>query len=69
MLEGARTCLAETASRGSTAEEREAAVAWLEAGRDEHQVARAQASRRAGRGPDQGRCVAQAATALTVLAP
>ena len=28
-LEGARTCLADTASRGSTAEEREAAVAWL----------------------------------------
>jgi len=40
-LEGARTCLAETASRGSTAEERDAAVAWLEeAARSEHQVAR-----------------------------
>ena len=38
-LEGARTCLAETASRGSTVEEREAALAWLEeAPRDEHQV-------------------------------
>lgn len=38
--EGARTCLAETASRRSTAEEREAAVAWLEeAARSEHQIA------------------------------
>jgi hypothetical protein len=37
-LEGARTCLAETAGRGSTLEEREAAVVWLrEAARDERQ--------------------------------
>jgi hypothetical protein len=41
VLEGARACLDETVSRGSTAEEREAAVAWLEhAARDEQQVAR-----------------------------
>ena len=47
VLEEARTCLAETASRGSTPEEREAAVAGLEdAARDERQVARVQASRR-----------------------
>jgi hypothetical protein len=47
VLEVARTCLEETASRGSTAEEREAAVAWLEdAARDEHQVEQAQAARR-----------------------
>ena len=40
-LEAARTCLAETISRGSTAEERDAAVAWLEdAARSEHPVAR-----------------------------
>ncbi len=38
LLEGARTCLAETAGRGSTVEEREAAVVWLrEATRDERQ--------------------------------
>ena len=38
LLEGARTCLAETAGRGSTVEEREAAVVWLqEAARDERQ--------------------------------
>ena len=47
VLEAARTCLAETASRGSTAEERAAATAWLHAAaRDEHQVEQAQASRR-----------------------
>jgi hypothetical protein len=47
VLEGARTCLAETARRGSTAEERAAAGAWLEAAaRDDHQVARAPAARR-----------------------
>ena len=47
VLEGARTCLAETVGRGSTAAEREAAGAWLEdAACDEHQVAQAQASRR-----------------------
>jgi hypothetical protein len=41
VLEGARTCLEETASRGSTAAERMAAAAWLqEAARDEHQVVR-----------------------------
>jgi hypothetical protein len=45
-LEAARTCLAETASRGSTVEERAAATAWLQAARDAHQVARGQASRR-----------------------
>ena len=40
VLEDARTCLEDTARRGSTAEERAAAVAWLqEAARDEHQVA------------------------------
>ena len=54
-LEGARTCLAETASRGSTAEEREAAVAWLEhVARDEHQAARVQALRRRPPGPRPG---------------
>ena len=38
VLEGARRCLAETADRGSTVEEREAAVVWLqEAARDERQ--------------------------------
>jgi hypothetical protein len=38
-LERARTCLEDTAGRGSTAEERAAAVAWLTvAARDEHQV-------------------------------
>ena len=38
LFEGARTCLAETADRGSTVEEREAAVVWLqEAARDERQ--------------------------------
>jgi hypothetical protein len=38
LLEGARTYLAETASRGSTVEEREGAVAWLQAAaRDERQ--------------------------------
>ena len=37
----------EDASRGSTVQEREAALAWLEhAARDEHQVARVQAARR-----------------------
>ena len=37
----ARTCLADTAIRGSTAEEREAAAAWLvHAVRDEQHVAR-----------------------------
>ena len=47
MLEAARTCLKDTASRGSTAEEREAAVRWFEvAAIDEHQGARAQAVRR-----------------------
>jgi hypothetical protein len=36
-LEAARTCLAETVSRGSTTEERDAAIAWLRAAaRDEH---------------------------------
>ena len=30
LLEGARTCLAKTARRGSTVEEREAAVVWLQ---------------------------------------
>jgi hypothetical protein len=46
-LESARTCLAETASRGSTTEERQAATAWLqEAARDEHQAEPAQVSRR-----------------------
>ena len=46
-LEGARTCLEDTASRGSTAEEREAARAWLQqAARAEHQVAEVQALRR-----------------------
>ena len=36
LLEEARTCLAETAGRGSTFEEREAALVWLqEAARDE----------------------------------
>ena len=40
VLEGARTCLEDTASRGSTTEEREAALAWLqEAARSEHEVA------------------------------
>lgn len=54
-LEGARTCLADTASRGSTAEEREAAVAWLEhVVRDEHHAARAQALRRRPPGPRPG---------------
>ena len=39
MLEAARTCLEDTARRGSTAEGRAAAVAWLEeAARDEHQL-------------------------------
>ena len=38
LLEGARMCLVETAGRGSTVEEREAAVVWLqEAARDERQ--------------------------------
>ena len=47
VLEGARTCLAETASRGITVEERAAAGAWLEAAaRDGHPVARAPAARR-----------------------
>jgi hypothetical protein len=47
VLEGARTCLAETARRGSTAEEREAAGAGLEAAaRDARQAARVPASRR-----------------------
>jgi hypothetical protein len=42
ILEGARTCLAETADRGSSVEEREAAVVWLqEAARDERQQAAA----------------------------
>ena len=54
-LEGARTCLADTASRGSTAEEREAAVAWLQqAARNEHQVAGVQALRRRPPGPRPG---------------
>ena len=40
-LEGARTCLAETTSHGSTAEERDAATAWLEeAARSEHHGSR-----------------------------
>jgi hypothetical protein len=40
VLEGARMCLAETANRGSTVEERDAASAWLQAAaRDEHQAA------------------------------
>jgi hypothetical protein len=57
VLEAARTCLAETASRGSTAEERAAAVAWLqEAARDERQIVRVQASRQpAARRPGAGR--------------
>jgi hypothetical protein len=39
LLEAARTSLEDTASRGSTAEERAAAAAWLTtAARDEHQV-------------------------------
>ena len=47
VLEGARTCLDETARRGSTVEERAAALAWLQtAARDEHQVAGVQALRR-----------------------
>jgi hypothetical protein len=57
-LERARTCLAETASRGSTVEERAAAVAWLQAAaRDEHQlevkraVAKPQGSTAASRTP------------------
>jgi hypothetical protein len=38
LLEGARACLAETADRGSTVEERKAAGVWLqEAARDERQ--------------------------------
>jgi len=49
LLEGARTSLAETTGRGSTAEEREAAGVWLqEAARDEHyQVAAARCKSRA----------------------
>ena len=40
----------DTARRGRTAEERDAALAWLEAAaRDPHQVARVQASRRPAR--------------------
>ena len=39
-LADVRVCLSETASRGSTAEERDAATAWLEdAARSDHQVA------------------------------
>jgi hypothetical protein len=47
----------EDASRGSTVQEREAALAWLEhAARDEHQVARVQAARPpAGRTPTGAR--------------
>ncbi len=67
---GARRCLADTTSRGSTAEEREAALAWLQqAARDEQQVAGVQTLRRRPPGPDQGRGVAPAATAaLTAMA-
>ena len=47
LLEGARTCLAETADRGSTAEEREAAIAWLqEPARGDTRSPRVQALRR-----------------------
>jgi hypothetical protein len=54
-LEGARTCVADTASRGSTAEEREVALAWLqEAARSERQVAGVQALRRRPPGPRPG---------------
>ncbi len=54
-LEGARTCLEDTASRGSTAEERETALAWLQqAARDEHQGAGVLALRRRPPGPRPG---------------
>ena len=54
-VEGARTCLEETANRGSTAEERQAAQAWLQqAARNEHQVAGVQALRRRRPGPRPG---------------
>jgi hypothetical protein len=47
VVQGARTWLAETVGRGSTAEERDAATAWLQAAsRDEHQSAQVPASRR-----------------------
>jgi hypothetical protein len=45
VLEIARTSLTETASRGSTLEERDAAIAWLEdAQRAEWQVERARST-------------------------
>jgi hypothetical protein len=54
-LEGARTCLEDTASRGSTEEERQTALAWLEnVVRDEDHAARAQALRRRPPGPRPG---------------
>ena len=55
LLEGERTCLDDTATRGSTVEEREAAVAWLQrAARNEHQVAEVQVLRRRRPGPRLG---------------
>ena len=55
----------EDASRGSTVQEREAALAWLEhAARDEHQVARVQAGRQPAGRPhaDRGPSIAPPAS-------
>jgi hypothetical protein len=64
VVDQARTCLANTASHGSTAEEREAAEAWLvHAVRDEQQVEQFH-QRTSGRRP-RATANARAATAVT----